>query len=156
MSEKPVTVSHIRSDEWVNPFGATAEELLAGALDESGLLNTETRINNQSAHSFFQSYCRKKSLFQEATRLGNILVKEAIITKEQLAEALQRQAESGKPLGEVLTSESFCRQADIEHALARQKAIRDEFYQLEQAREAKKSLWNQFVRFFSDQRPSPP
>lgn len=153
MSKESIIISNIRVDEWVNPFGATPEELIAGALDESGLMDKKTAINGKNAHNYFQNYCKKKSLFQEATRLGSILVKEEIIVNEDLQRALQIQAETSKPLGEVLTAMMLCTQADIDHALERQKAIREDFYNLEQAREARKNVWSRIIRFFFDSRP---
>lgn len=147
-----VTISDIRQDEWVNPFGASAEELIAGALDDGGLMDGKTLINGKNAQVFFQSYCRKKNLFQEATKLGNILVKEEVITADQLAQALQIQSESAKPLGEVLIAMKLCVEQDIEQALERQKSIREDFYRLEQAREARKGIWNRILRFFFDSR----
>src|SRR6476659_1665714 len=116
-----ITVNRLRNDGWVNPFNATDEELLAGALEETGLMQNDTTINGRSAQIFYQSYCKKKSLFQEATRLGSILVKEAIITNDQLKKALMKQQNNSKPLGEVLLSMQLCTEQDIEQALHRQK-----------------------------------
>lgn len=147
-----VTIANIRQDEWVNPFGATPEELIAGALDESGLLTDKTVINGRKAQGYFQSYTKKRSLFQEATRLGTILVKEAIISNDQLNHALHIQANTGKPLGEILLAQMVCTQADIDRALDRQKAIREDLYRLEEAREARKSVWDRIVRILFDSR----
>ena len=152
MAKDSITVSGIRQDEWANPFGASPEELVASALEESGLMEKKTTINGRNAHGLFQAYCKKKSLFQEATRLGSILLKEEIISKEQLAQALGIQARTGRPLGEVLLEKRFCRDTDIAMALNRQQAIRDDLARLEQAREAKKDFWGRIIRFLVDSR----
>jgi hypothetical protein len=147
-----ITVNGIRQDEWANPFGASPEELVASALEESGLMEKKTTINGRSAQGLFQTYCKKKSLFQEATRLGSILLKEEIISREQLDQALAIQTRTGRPLGEVLLEKRFCRESDIEMALNRQQAIREDLARLEQAREAKKDFWGRIIRFLVDTR----
>ena|GEM_PF-3247082 len=152
MGKQTVSISGIRQDEWVNPFGATSEELVASALEENGLLEQRTLINGKNAQALFQSYCKKKNLFQEATRLGNILLKEQLIRQEQLTKALRIQARTGKPLGEVLVAERFCSEADIGVALERQQSIREDLYRMEQAREAKRDFWGRIIRFLVDSR----
>lgn len=152
MGKQTVSISGIRQDEWANPFGATSEELVASALEENGLLEPKTLINGRNAHVIFQSFCKKKNLFQEATRLGNILLKEQLILQQQLTQALKIQAKTGKPLGEVLIAEKFCTEADIMRALERQQAIREDLYRMEQAREAKKDFWGRIIRFLVDSR----
>lgn len=152
MSKESISISNIRQDEWVNPFGATPEELIAGALEESGLMESRTLINGKSAQSVFQAYCNKKSLFQEATRLGNILMKEKLVTKEQLSQALQYQAEHGTPLGEALVAMSICTEDEIALALAHQQSIREDYYRMEQQREARRHFWTRIVQFFWDSR----
>jgi len=150
LTKELITIAHVHQDQWVNPFGATPPELVAAALEESGLLDQYTVINNKNAREFFQAYCQKRNLFQEATKLGNILVKEGVLTTEQLNHALQTQAENPKPLGEVLTELALCSAQDIERALERQKSIREDLYKLEQARETRRTVWHRIIRFFFD------
>ena len=145
-----IIISQIRQDEWVNPFSATPEELLAGALEESGLMGKHTLINNRPGTSVYQAYCKKRNRFQEATRLGSMLVKENVITNTQLNQALARQGHSNKPLGEVLLEMEFCAEQEIEQALERQKNIRDELEALELARKQQQTLWKRIIGFFRD------
>lgn len=147
VGKEQLIIKGIRLDEWVNPFGATQEELVASALDDSGLMQSKTTINGKEASTIFQSYCKKKSLFQEATRLGNILLKEAIISQEQLAEALKIQMETGHPLGEVLVTQNICTETDIERGLAHQQALREDLYRLEQEKENRKNIWRRIIGF---------
>jgi hypothetical protein len=147
VGKEQVIIKGIRLDEWVNPFGATQEELVASALDDSGLMQSKTTINGKEANAIFQSYCKKKNLFQEATRLGNILLKESIISQEQLTEALKIQMETGRPLGEVLVTQNICTEADIERGLAHQQALREDLYRLEQEKENRKNIWRRIIGF---------
>lgn len=154
MGKESILISGIRQDEWVNPFGATREELVASALDDSGLMQAKTTINGKDAQGFFQTYCKKKNLFQEATRLGNILLKEEIISHSQLADGLKIQAETGKPLGEILVSLNICREAAIQNALIRQQTLREELFRLEQAQATRKNLWRKIIGFLLDSKIS--
>ncbi len=140
----------IRQDEWVNPFGATQEELIASALDDGGLMASKTTINGQSAQDIFQAYCKKKSLFQEATRLGNILLKESLLSQSDLAVILKLQAETGKPLGQLLVEREVCSNEAIQAALDRQQSLREALYRIEQAKEARKNLWTRIRHFLLD------
>lgn len=147
-----IILERLRNDSWVNPFNATAEELLAGALEETGLMQSDTLINGSAAQAYYHSYCKKKNLFQEATRLGSILVREQIITEAQLKKALTKQQNSSKPLGEILLSLKFCTEQDIEQALSRQKSIRDELNSLELAQAKRRNVWQRVIHFFFDSR----
>lgn len=62
------------------------------------------------------SYTREK--------MGGLLVRQGLITEEQLDEALARQAESGDKLGEVLVKELIVTEDQIAAALAEQKGLR--------------------------------
>lgn len=150
VGREQVVVKGIRQDEWVNPFGATQEELIASALDDNGLMQAKTTINGKAANTIFQTYCKKKSLFQEATRLGNILLKEAIISQGQLTDALRLQMEQGQPLGEVLVSQKFCTEAQIQQALVHQQTLREDLYRLEQEKENRKTIWRRIIGFLID------
>lgn len=154
--QSPLTlsISNIRIDDWVNPFGATPEELLAGTLEEGGLLSDDTAINGQPAQALFQVYNRKRRQFQEATRLGTLLVKSGVVTQEQLTEALFRQKKENLPLGEILVSLGYCTQETIETSLERQRTLRQELEKMEQYRQEKLSLWKKIVYFFKE--PSSP
>ncbi|MDR1699837.1 MAG: Flp pilus assembly complex ATPase component TadA, partial [Lachnoclostridium sp.] len=60
---------------------------------------------------------------QQKKRLGDMLVDENVITKEQLSEALKQQRESGKRLGGVLLDLKFTTESEIAEALHRQMRI---------------------------------
>jgi hypothetical protein len=152
-SKQGIQLSGIRLDDWVNPFGASPEELLAGTLEEGGLLGSETVINGQSAQELFQAYNRKRRQFQEATRLGSMLVKTGVLTQEQLSQALVAQKDQNRPLGEVVVAMGFCSQAVIESALERQRTLRTEMEKVEQAQQERRSLWAQLANFFKDDSP---
>lgn len=145
-----IQLTGIRLDDWVNPFGASPEELLAGTLEEGGLLGGDTHINGNSAQELFQAYNRKRRQFQEATRLGSMLVKTGLITQEQLSKALITQKEENRPLGEVLVALDFVAADVIESVLAKQKAIRTEMEQVEQAQAQRRSLWVKLADMFKD------
>ena len=63
-------------------------------------------------------------LYPEKGRLGEALIKQGVVGREQLREALQIQRKSGKsqPLGEVLVELGFANQEEVERALAKQRA----------------------------------
>jgi len=60
---KQIIVGGIGTDLY-NPLTANEEELLAAALDESGLLRPDTTINGASAGDWLLSYNGKKSRHQ--------------------------------------------------------------------------------------------
>ena len=57
-------------------------------------------------------------------KMGGLLVRQGLISEEQLDQALARQAESGRKLGEVLVSELVVTEDQIAAALAEQKGLR--------------------------------
>ncbi len=107
----------IRDDDWMNPFGATEAELLASALDTSGLLTKSTMINGISAWDAYQSYCKKRKQFQQSINLGNTLVKHLVLSQAHLRQALDMQKENQKPLIDILLEEAYCNEAEIKEAL---------------------------------------
>ncbi len=149
MSKKAVTIAHIRDDEWINPFGATLEELIVSALEENGLMTSDTAINGRAAKTIFQEYCQKKALFQETTRLGNLLLKSHLINAKQLAQALELQRQHPMAIGQALITLEICTQAEIDTALAEQLAAREEFYRQEQARHQKGFGLTRLFRFLA-------
>jgi MSHA biogenesis protein MshE len=56
-------------------------------------------------------------------RLGDVLVAQKLISREQLAIALEQQKRSGRRLGRVLVDNGFCNDEQIAEALARQLSI---------------------------------
>lgn len=63
-------------------------------------------------------------LYPEKGRLGEALIKQGIISRDQLRDALQTRQKAGgiKPIGEVLVELGFASEEDVEKALARQRA----------------------------------
>ncbi len=59
----------------------------------------------------------------EKIRLGEILVKQRLLTEEQLQQALQEQRTSGRKLGKVFVEEGFVTETQISEALAHQFKI---------------------------------
>ena len=53
-------------------------------------------------------------------RLGDLLLREQLITREQLAQALQEQKTSGMRLGYTLVKLGFVQETEISKMLARQ------------------------------------
>jgi type IV pilus assembly protein PilB len=56
-------------------------------------------------------------------RIGDLLVREGLITKDQLAKALAEQRSSGMRLGYVLVKEGFVQEVEVTKALARQYRV---------------------------------
>jgi hypothetical protein len=114
------------------PFGVTADEVLANVLKEAGLLTIETRINEIEALKLCNSFLIKKSNFKQSTQLGNLLVKNKIITLAQLKEALAVQKMSpASKLGNVLVDMQFCTKYDIERCIKSQNQIREDLEALD-------------------------
>lgn len=61
---------------------------------------------------------------EEQLLLGQMLIKQRLITEEQLAEAIALQKETGKRLGEVLASANLLTQEHIQRALKKQRDLR--------------------------------
>jgi hypothetical protein len=116
----------------LNIFKASPEELVANALDEAGLLKYSTIINNILAKDLCKSYNAKKDNFQESTKLGYLLVKNNIITHEQLNEAINYQRKNpNAKLGAVLINFNFCNIDDIEKFLMTQLQLREDINELD-------------------------
>lgn len=60
----------------------------------------------------------------EQLLLGQLLVRQRLITEEQLAEAIALQKETGKRLGEILASANLLTQEHIQRALKKQRDLR--------------------------------
>jgi hypothetical protein len=119
-----------------NPFSANEEELLAAALDESGLLRPGTTINGSSAGDWLQSYNSKKSRYQEISRLGALLVRRGILQNADLQRALKLQRErENLRLGEALVELRICTVEEIKKNLGTQVRIREGMEHLEKFRE---------------------
>lgn len=117
-------VQRIDADRY-NPFLASEQELLAYALDDAGLVSAETAIDGRPAREHLQSFYAKRELYRESTKLGDLLVRQGVLTQIQLAAALKHQVNRpGVKLGEVVLGLGFCRIEDLERALEAQARIR--------------------------------
>ncbi len=93
------------------------------AIDEDGIVY-RTRLNFVE-FSAQQRVVDKKTLSQLAQQklLGQILVEEKIITKEQLEEAVEIQTKYKEKLGEILVKFGYCTPQQILLALAKQIGV---------------------------------
>lgn len=122
MSEN-IYVQNLALDSF-SSIGASPEELLSYALDEVGLLGQMTMINGKSAREMAESFYQKRQRVRQNSRLGNLLISEHIISKEQLIAALSYHVTHEVPLGQALVQLNSCTQEQIESALARQEHLR--------------------------------
>lgn len=118
-----VRVEHLSMSDFA-AFGATAEELVAYALDDIGVLSTETQVNGQPARPLVESFYHKRQQIRRTTRLGNLLIQGGVITREQLIEALSCHVTREIPLGESLIELGFCTQEQLDTTLSQQAEIR--------------------------------
>ncbi len=108
-----------------NPFGATAEELVAIAINESGLMGDGTEINGIPAKTYCDSFYEKRLSYEESNRLGRLLIKNLIITQNQLDEALGIQRQNRKlKLGQILINMNMCSKGDVTDSLSMQTTLR--------------------------------
>lgn len=119
----------------VNPYGADTDELVAAALDEAGLVTEETSINGHEASDRLASYRRKRRDYEEATRLGNLLVRRGVLREVDLerALALHREGESLR-LGEALVELNICTEEEIRKNVEAQGMIRESLADLDEFR----------------------
>lgn len=126
-----ILIKEINTDKF-NPFGASEEELVANALDEAGLIKATTIINDKIAREFCNSFFDKRDNYKESTKLGNLLIKNALITGDQLYEALEYQkSHPGVRLGDALVALCICTLQGIEESLTTQNLIREDIKQLD-------------------------
>jgi len=114
------------------PFGASPEEVLANVLNEAGLLSQDTYINDIEAIQLCNSFLARKGNFKQSTQLGNMLVKNKIVTLQQLKDALSEQKRNpALKLGNVLISMGACTKFDIERCIRSQNQIREDLEALD-------------------------
>lgn len=125
-----VTITHINMETF-RSLGITAAEVIANALRESGLLTSETLINGIEPVRLCTSFIDKKANYQQLTKLGNLLVKNRVITLPQLKEALAIQSSNPSlKLGNILIEMRACTKFDIERCVKSQDQIRDDIKKL--------------------------
>ncbi|MBY0449493.1 MAG: hypothetical protein K2X01_02560 [Cyanobacteria bacterium] len=144
-----IVLKHISLGRWVNPFGATAEEFIANTLDDNGLIDPETLINDMSARQLSQQFLSKRASFQEATRLGNMLLAVGVINEEQLAQCLDKQHKSHQPLGQLLVDAGYCTQQQMLEILNQQSTVREHYEELAEAESRVKHVWDKLRAFMT-------
>ncbi len=105
-------------------FGATPEELVAYALDDIGILDVKTHINEKPARPLVERFYAKRQKVRRTTRLGNLLIQGGVINREQLIEALSCHVTREIPLGEALILLGFCSQQQLDDTLSKQAEMR--------------------------------
>lgn len=127
-----VTITDINVDTFT-PLGITPAEVIANALRESGLITNQTLINDKTPVELCSSFLEKKSNYQQLTKLGNILVKNKVITLQQLKSALAEQKrDPSKKLGNILIGSGACTKYDIENCIKSQNQIRDDIKKIDE------------------------
>lgn len=144
-----IVIKDINIDQF-NPFGASAEELIANALDESGLISPDTTLNEVSAKEFCKLYFMKRENYKNSTKLGNLLVKNNIITFDQLQETLAYQKKHpSKKLGDVLVLLNMCTYEDIEKILDTQAQIRYDIRELDEFVNKINNIKERLIKYIS-------
>jgi hypothetical protein len=146
MSE--IKISDINTEQF-NPFSATEEELIANALDESGLIRNETLINDISAKEFCKLYFEKRENYKNSTKLGSLLVKNYVVTSTQLHKALEHQKKHpSMRLGDALVDLGFCTADEIEKCIDAQVQIRYDIKELDEFIYKINSLKERLQKYF--------
>ncbi len=148
-ADDQIVLKHISLGRWVNPFGATAEEFIANTLDDNGLIDPNTLINDMPARQLAQQFLSKRASFQEATRLGSMLVAVGIITEQQLAQCLDIQHKSHQPLGQLLVDAGYCSQQQMIDVLNQQSTVREHYEELAEAESRVKQVWDKLRAFMT-------
>jgi len=126
-----IIISEINTSQF-NPFAATDEELVANAMDQAGILTKNTRINGKLASDLCHNYYEKRENYKKSTQLGNLLVKDSIISHSQLKEALEYQKKQPyKKLGDTLVELNYCTKEEISGQLKNQSTVRSNLKDLD-------------------------
>ena len=118
-----------------NPFGAGVEELAASALRDAGLLSNATTINGKHAVELLDSLSLKVRDYEEATRLGTLLVRRGVLREEDLEKALNlHRSGSSLRLGDALVELKICSEEDVRRNVEAQAMIRESLSDLDEFR----------------------
>lgn len=118
---------------FLNQYSATSEELIAEAMEQFGLLDDNTLINEVSARDHLKRLLEKKKHYHGIlprkasfiTKLGSLLVQRNIINTMQLREALNYQKQTPIKIGEILVKLGFVREEEIADIIEEQRKIRN-------------------------------
>ena len=131
-NEKTDIIINDLNIETFKSLGINPDEVIANVLRESGLIASETKINGKSPIDLCTSFLKKKSNYQQLTKLGNLLVKNKVITLAQLKEALTEQQKSPElKLGNILIQDGACSKFDIENCIKSQNQIRQDIKKID-------------------------
>jgi hypothetical protein len=130
-----VVVENIHMDLYA-PIGITPAEVLANAMRESGILSKDTTIDGKTAIELCSSFLEKKAnsqQFAKLTKLGNILVKNRVITLQDLKVALKKQEKHPeKQLGNILIEMGACTKFDIQNCIESQNQLRNDLSKIDE------------------------
>ena len=118
-----ITVEGITIGDTV-PFPATASEVIAYALDEAGLIGADTMVNRIPVRELLNEFFSKRERFRENSRLGQLMVNEFGISRDQLVQALGYHELNRVPLGVAFIELGICDRKTIDQALGRQISLR--------------------------------
>ena len=143
-----IRVGNINTEDF-NPFRASAEELLASALDDAGMLNSTTTINGHLSRDLLSSFFEKRKNYKEVTNLGFLLVNQGILTQEQMHLALKLQrSKEGIKFGEALLLLGICSLEEIEKNLAAQIKVRQDIKDLEATKKKVNAIRDRVQKYF--------
>jgi hypothetical protein len=130
-----VFVQNVHMDLYA-PIGITPAEVLANAMREAGILSKDTTINGEHAIDLCSSFLEKKAnsqQFAKLTKLGNILVKNKVITLQDLKIALKKQEKHPEmKLGNILIEMGACTKFEIENCIESQNQLREDLNKIDE------------------------
>lgn len=130
-----VYIENVHMDLYA-PIGITPAEVVANAMRESGILDNETIINGGNPLDLCSSFLEKKSnsqQFAKLTKLGNMLVKNKVITLQDLKIALRRQGKHPEmKLGNILIEMGACSKFDIQNCIETQNQLREDLGKIDE------------------------
>ncbi len=96
-------------------------DTLGFRVDRNGIYLFPKQSSSEYIYVFASHKAIKK--YHIGPRLGEVLLDQEVVDKEQLESALIKQSNSrNMPLGEILRSKAICSELELEHALEKQKS----------------------------------
>lgn len=122
--------------------GSVTDEQLSRALEKQktaekaslgSILRDENVLDKESLDRHLRQQNLLRNVYKEAseawihavTKLGHILVDLDMVKREQVDEAIEKQKDTGKPLGEILVDEGHLSIAHLHEAIKHQSALRN-------------------------------
>lgn len=121
--------------KFLNQYAASPQELIAEAMEQLGLVDETTLIDEVNAKEHIKNLMKKKKNYHTAltrkasfmSKLGSLLVQKKLISTLQLNEALNYQKHTPIRIGEVLVKLGFIREEEIAGIIDDQTQIRKVF-----------------------------